>query len=506
MNKGRRYDTKGKLNKKKVIAVIIAIAAIIMFIMGLGKLLSTKPKEDEKIIPIDYYSLYTNSKWGVINSKGEIVIDSAYSEMIQIPNKSKKVFICTYDVDYNTGDYKSKAVNEKNETLYTQYDKIETIQNIDEEGNLKIEENTLKVTKDNKMGLIDLDGKELLPCEYDNIYSLAGVKNSIVITRGNSKGLADLKGNIIISVDYKDIKSLTSKYENGYIIQNEEDKFGVINYNKKISLECKYDEIKNVYDNNHYVVVEEGNLKIVDSEGKGFVEGKFDEISSINGDNIVAKKDGKFGIFSKQGDQIVVPEYDELKFIFSNYYIAKKDNKYGVINLENNIVLDFNYNKLRYLDTADILIGNKQSSIDQDVINRDFNVKLTGNVIETNVEKGFISIIINNRQKFYTFKFEEKNAQDIFKTNTLFASEKNGKFGFVNKKGAVIVDYIYDEVFEQNEYGYSAVKKDGKWGAIDQKGNIVVEPIYTLEENEKLINFIGKWHNSVDSNANYYTD
>ena len=35
MNKGRRYDTKGKLNKKKVAAVIITFAAIIMFILGL---------------------------------------------------------------------------------------------------------------------------------------------------------------------------------------------------------------------------------------------------------------------------------------------------------------------------------------------------------------------------------------------------------------------------------------------------------------------------------------
>ena len=109
-------------------------------------------------------------------------------------------------------------------------------------------------------------------------------------------------------------------------------------------------------------------------------------------------------------------------------------------------------------------------------------------------------------QKFYTFKFEEKTAQEIFKTNTLFAKEKDGKYGFVNKNGSLVVEYIYDEVFEQNEYGFSAIKKDGKWGAIDQKGNIVVEPKYSLEENKKNINFIGKWHNSLDINANYYTD
>ena len=123
MNKGRRYDSNGELNKKKVAAVIIAFAVIIMFIVGFVKILGTKSKDDEKIVPIDYFSVFTNGKWGVINSKGETILQPTYEEMVQVPNKSKKVFICTYDVDYNAGTYKSKAVNEKNETIFSQYER-----------------------------------------------------------------------------------------------------------------------------------------------------------------------------------------------------------------------------------------------------------------------------------------------------------------------------------------------------------------------------------------------
>ena len=50
MNKGRRYDSNGELNKKKVAAVIIAFAVIIMFIVGFVKILGTKSKDDEKIV------------------------------------------------------------------------------------------------------------------------------------------------------------------------------------------------------------------------------------------------------------------------------------------------------------------------------------------------------------------------------------------------------------------------------------------------------------------------
>ena len=109
------------------------------------------------------------------------------------------------------------------------------------------------------------------------------------------------------------------------------------------------------------------------------------------------------------------------------------------------------------------------------------------------------------KYKYYNFKFEEKEAKDILPSNTLFLSKKDGKYGFVDKKGNKVVDYIYDEATEQNKYGYAAIKKDGKWGSIDNGGNVVIEPTYNLDNN-LVIDFIGKWHLGQDLNMNYYCD
>ena len=98
-----------------------------------------------------------------------------------------------------------------------------------------------------------------------------------------------------------------------------------------------------------------------------------------------------------------------------------------------------------------------------------------------------------------------KQAKDILTSNTLYVSKKNDKYGFVNEKNEVVVDYIYDDATEQNSYGYAAIKKDGLWGAIDSKGNIVIEPKYNLDDN-LVIDFIGKWHLGEDLNMNYYCD
>jgi len=87
----------------------------------------------------------------------------------------------------------------------------------------------------------------------------------------------------------------------------------------------------------------------------------------------------------------------------------------------------------------------------------------------------------------------------------LFLSKKDGKYGYTDKAGNVVVDYIYDDATEQNNYGFAAVKKDGKWGAIDEQGKIVAANQYELKNNI-LIDFIGKWHIAEDVNSYYYTD
>ena len=116
-----------------------------------------------------------------------------------------------------------------------------------------------------------------------------------------------------------------------------------------------------------------------------------------------------------------------------------------------------------------------------------------------------MKVKVDDNYKYYNFKFEEKDVKDILKNNSIFVSKKDGKYGYVNAKGDVVIDYIYDDAQEQNKYGYAAVKKDGLWGAIDRNSNIVIEPYYNLDNNLK-IDFIGKWHLGMDLNMNYYCE
>lgn len=504
MSRGKRYSGDKKLNIKKVIAAIIAIAVVIMFCIVIGKLLENRPESKEKSFTLAYYTIFENGKWGVMDTKQNIIIQPSYEEMIIIPDSSKTIFICQDNVNYGTGTYTSKAVNQKNETLFGNYDKVEVIYNHDKNNNVWYEKNVLKVQKDGKYGLINLDGKVLVEPIYESIESVKGTTNSLVTVKDGKKGLIDNIGAVIIENNYLDITTLTEKYENGFIVKAENGKQGIVGYNKQVVLEPNYDEIKNVYGNGNYVVKQNGKWKIVDSEGNTYLEDKFEEVAQIQSGNVTAKVNGKWGILTLSGESKVEASYDSIHYAFSDCYIATKDGKYGMINTGNEMKLPFNYTNIMYQEEADFIRASKEDSQESELLNRNFEVKAKGIISEINMDKGYIKLREAEEYTYYNLKLEKKKSSEILTANTLFLSKKDGKYGYVNTKGVVVVDYIYDDGTEQNKYGYVAVKKDGKWGSLSQTGKVIVEPTYKLENN-LVVDFIGSYYLAEDMNSNYYT-
>ena len=501
MSRGKRYETEPKLNYQKVIAVIIALAVIVMFVLIIRNIFNEKEKISQSS---EYFVLYSNEKWGVINQLGETVIAPSYREMLVIPDKTKEVFLCTYDINEETGEYKTKAINSKNEEILTGYDKIEAIDNIDKNENVWYEDNVLRVQKDGKYGLIDLNGKELLPAEYDEIIGLNGIENSILIKKDDKYGLVNDTGSVIIEPNYKEIKNLGETYREGYITIDENDKYGVIGATKMKLLDNKYDNIEQVYLSDYYLVTENGERKVINSSGETILNSGFDQISSKTEDGFIYVSQGLYGEINTTGEVQIEPTYQDLKQVKKGVYIAKNNDRYGIIDNEGNTMIPFDYTLITYNKDAKLFITD-DANYNTTIINENYESKITGILSEINTTKSYIRMRVDDEYKYYDLSCQEKTNIEVLEDNTLFLSKKDGKYGFVDKKGNVVVDYIYDDATEQNEYGFVAVKKDGKWGAIDKDGKVVVEPIYNLENNLK-IDFIGRWHLGEDINMNYYCE
>lgn len=503
-SKGRRYEQEPKLNFKKVLAVLIAIAVVVMFVFIINGILS-KGEDKGKITSQSYFTVFKDNKWGIIDSNGEVIIDPSYEEMITIPNNKKDVFICTYDVNYETGSYKTKVLNSNNKEIFTNYEQVEALQNSDSTNSLWYENNVLRVKNNGKYGLINLDGKEILGTNYDEIVAINGVENSLKTKKDGKYGIVNTEGKVIIENNYADVTNLGEDDKAGFIVKSEDGKYGVVNYLGSQVLDTKYDGIESIYGNDMYVIKEADKQKVIDKDENAVLAEGFDKISAIlkNKDNgVIFEKDSKFGVMKLDGQITINPEYEVLKEAKDGTFIAKKDGKYGVVDLSNAVKVEFKYMFATYKEKADMYIA-EDAEANSNLINSNFEVKLTGILNELNEDKGYLRLRVENDYKYYNFKFEEKQAKDVLVSNTLFLSKKDGKYGYVDKDGNVVVEYIYDDAKEQNSCGFAAVKKDGKWGAIDSKGKVAVDTKYNLD-NYLEIDFIGQWHLGQDRNLNYY--
>lgn len=501
MAEGRRYEGQSKLNMKKVVSIVVALLVIIMVIISIQKIISAEPQTETKLSNVEYYPVYTNEKWGVIDTNGDIVIEPAYEEMIIIPNSQKPVFICSYDVTTD-GEYKTKVINEKNEQLFTNYTTVTPLDNHDKNNNLWYEKNLLRVMKDGKYGVINFDGKEVIKCEYDEITALTGLQNELLVKKDGKYGVINGMGTTVIYPEYVSISALGTKSEEGYIIRNE-DGYGIATSSKKIIITPQYNEIKSFTSNDMYAV-KDSTWKIVNKSNETLVNSGFDDIAEIAPNSIIVIKDGKYGLISTNGSEQIPTEYDNIKYAFDNYYIVRKDGKYGLVDSSNYTQLKITYQNITYRSDAGFIEADTES-IETEVYDKNLELKLTGIISEVNIDDGYIRVWENDNYQYYNFKFEAKTNIEILKGKTLYLSKKNGKYGYVDKNNNVVVDYTYDDAQEQSMYGYCAVKKDGKWGALDKQGKLIVEPTYAMTNNAKF-DFIGKWHIGRDLNMNYYTD
>ena len=133
-----------KKYKTQILAVIIILLLIPIIKITIDNL--NKNYKIEKVSKEKYFELFSNNKAGIIDEKGEIVINPEYYE-IHIPNPSKDIFVCYYDYNDETGKCKTKVINAQGTELFTKYNNIDTINLNGIETTMPYEKNLLKYKK-----------------------------------------------------------------------------------------------------------------------------------------------------------------------------------------------------------------------------------------------------------------------------------------------------------------------------------------------------------------------
>lgn len=571
-----------------VIIAIIIIVAIVGIIVALNK--SKENYEVEKIASedINYYKIMSNGKSGIIDKTGKIIIEPKYNT-IKFPNPKEPIFICVYDYNATSGEYKTKVLNEKNEEILTNYENINTIDIKEIVSSIPYEKTVLQYQKDGKYGIINFEGKSIIKPMYEEIKNMPYREGELIAKKQGKYGVLNINGGKLLDFKYDYITgdnyySEEKKYElDGYIvgINNEQGKmqYGYISNKREQILNVEFDKIYRMNDikddENIYLLAEKDGKRQLYKNNKILLDNNYQSINySEDSKLLILQKDNKYGVTDLNGKQILSVDYEQIR-IPGNYIIAVKDgkqiifdlagtqkdnlaytnilktenenysvtvdknDKYGVINKEGDILIENKYNYIQYLYDNYFIVGGETGKsgiinekgeeilpIKYEVIQKldknDIVQAMIGNVLElyskdmkniVSMENGkleindeYIKVYSSNQTTYVSNDGTLKTNFEIF-DNNIFASEREGKWGFVDKDNNVVVDYQYDKVTEVNELGFAGIKKDGKWGVIDGKANIILEPTYKIPEQNGEPYFIGKYYKVISGyETEYFTD
>ena len=532
------------MKKIKILIVFAVILAVIVSIYA-----ATRQKKEyyiEEIKEYKYHILYKQEKMGVIDEKGNIIIEPIY-QYIQIPNPEKPVFICMEED-------KNKVLNEKNEEILNEFSNVSAISLQGAKSEVPYEKNILKYEKDGKFGIINFDGEVIAHAKYDKIESLPYKEGELLVEKDGKVGVLNSKGAKIVEIKYDTIegdnfyKDGTYK-ESGYIVSNKTNDgylYGYKNYEGKEVLNTEYNQITRIIDNTKIsdvflIARKNGQVGLI-KNGKTVIDFKFQNIEyDVSEDLLVLQKGEKYGVYTLDGREIIKPEYDEISFrglyIFasngdeetyfdvngvkidkpmyrsiektenSKYYITiNNENLCGIMEEESKILVENSYAYLEYL-FDNYFIASKDGT--------KFGIINSENKIVVNFEYDILSKIGSG--KIIQAKKTNENILDIYsKEIKKVCSRENANI-------YVYEEYIQIQTQDTNEYfdleGRNISNSDiyfenkliasvenGKWGFKNRQGKTEVENEYDEVTELNKYGFAGikkdgKW-GVIDSNKN----
>lgn len=516
-----------KKTKNIIIALIVAII-IIVSIIGIivYKNINDISYELEKIEKYSYFKLYQNQKYGVIDERGNILVQAEY-EVINIPNPTKDVFICYYDYNETTGEYKTKVLNSRNEEILTQFEQVLPLMCEESTSNIPFEKSVLQYKEKEKYGIIDFTGKKITKPIYEEIESLKYREGSLIVKQEGKFGVININGKQILKTQYDNIQSdeyyteANDYREAGFIVQNKTEdgyRYGYIDKNGKEILQISYNEInritdikndKNIYllaskngkygilknkhtiiphsyeeieynKNNELFIVERNSKQgVISLEGKEILKIEYDYVL-CTGNRITTKKGETIETYNNKGEK-QNPKYDNSIETQNENYIITIDNEdnFGVVNKEGKTVIN---NKYQYIEYAfeDYFIVTENGKVGVIGVNKGVAIDFKYDIIQKVKDKNVLQAIISNTNtiEMYNNKIEK---QTSIKDAILYT--ENNYIKLISKKDMKYLDNDGNLVSNEKLLTDSTIfaySKDDKWGFIDKNDNIIVEPKYDI--------------------------
>ena len=351
-----------------------------------------------------------------------------------------------------------------------------------------------KVIKNHKCGLVSSQGRFLTDIAYKEIEYISPEK--IYLYKGDTVGICDIDGKIVVPVKYDDVA-----YSGNMIAMVKEGaRWYLLNCATGVLSETQYNEIYEIRvgihtDNNMikgYYVKRNGKWGCIDSFGNTVIEIKYEALDKfdLKGRARVIYN-GKFGIVDCGGKTIIPTGYDYI-YPFGNLpvAVAKIGSKYGAVNTDGSVAIPFEYDYLYSFADNSVTVAYK---------NKEFSIISTDGIAISNKTYQYIEEFKNGIALAYAegYGYIDHSGNEVIKcihtdvkqgTAISVFLKKDGKWALFSPNGENLTGYIYNNAGEfENGLSAVSIKVNGeeKYGYVNDSGDTIVPFIYSSAQKFK---------------------
>lgn len=451
-----------------IILVILGIGGYFIWQNWMGK---SREYKVTSITDYSYFVIKENDKYGVIDTKGNTIIPANYDE-VQIPNPTQAVFLVMQ------GETKS-VLNEKAESILTNYQNVNTLRLKNVSTDLIYEKEVLTYEENGKIGLINLEGKQLTNAIYEEIDTLPYKEGELLVKQEGKYGVINQNGAIMVKPNYDQIKAdgyydeEKGYHEDGYLVSQKTDqgyRYGYQTFSGEEILPTEFNELERIGDigdnqNVFLIAAKNGQYGLFQNK-EAKLQNEYQSITyDTNTDMLIVQKGKKYGVYTPEGEKVISIEYPQIDSNGDYFYVKQ--------------------------ETGEIKVYDKQgkpTDIDPNLV-----------ILNTTAEEGKIKIHIlteNNTTKFNLYREEEKvTKQDYTYIEQLYGinfvvANPSGKLGIIDAQGNAKTEMKYDSVQKIPEANITqaTISSTKQTDFYDQSGKLVgtlKEPSLKVEKAEQ---------------------
>lgn len=273
------------------------------------------------------------------------------------------------------------------------------------------------VTRGDKMGFTDLQGREVIPTTLRYAGSFSEGCAPVVVEADSGRWgctFIDTMGRILFPPTFDNLQPFTC----GYALVCREGKWGVMDHQGNIVLPIVYDQVSTAFDTLLFAGTARG-MALFDKQMHQLTEPVYTTTRGISDDRILVERDGRQGFLDRTGREVIPCIYDEVGPFNLCRAVVRIGDRFGIIDTAGRIVLPIEYeSKSPY--------GRK-----------------------------------------YTYH------------DSLALVEKDGRLGYVDLDGNLAIPFYFDNAYHFTE-GLASVCRDGMWGYIDTHGDLFLPLVFDI--------------------------